>query len=478
MTIKTICREWNLLTFLQECEKIHGRYKFTYSQIKEEDIKSSQSIVDIRCVLCRQTWQESISQHLERQKCPNLGCRDIRPRKINRMTLELFVEKAWQKYGNKYNYSKNQARDIVNNKSKIKFSCNICGYCNSGSINHHLSEDKGCLDCRGFAPLTYERFIEKAIAIHSSLYDYSQIRNQDIKNAQSRIIIVCRECQTPWESTPSSHVYGKHGCSVCAQIIRWTRERFIKRSQELNGDKIDYSLIADDDIANARSHVTLICKDCQTNWVATIANHVRGKHRCPGCHRGKPWTYERFIREARDIHGDTIDYSLVTEEIIDGKNTRVHLICNICQHHWEVAIFNHIYNRTGCPCCRSSKGEMECSIILGSLGIKYIREYKIKQLPNRKYDFFFIYGDNHYLLEFDGEQHFNDISFFNKLSLLERQDIDLTKTRMALHAGYYVIRIDYTCINNIESHIEEALYSEAQLYVSDEDLYSHILDKL
>ena len=58
--------------------------------------------------------------------------------------------------------------------------------------------------------------------------------------------------------------------------------------------------------------------------------------------------------------------------------------------------------KTGCPKCNRSHGELACQQILDNLCILYQIEHIIPSLPRRKFDFQFAYGQRIYIIEFDG----------------------------------------------------------------------------
>lgn len=81
-----------------------------------------------------------------------------------------------------------------------------------------------------------------------------------------------------------------------------------------------------------------------------------------------------------------------------------------------------------------------------------------------------------WILEYDGIQHFEFIMFFYKTisNFHEYQRIDMMKTKVALQQGFNIIRIDYTQLNNIPFHINQAITYNQPVYFSTPELYSHI----
>lgn len=152
----------------------------------------------------------------------------------------------------------------------------------------------------------------------------------------------------------------------------------------------------------------------------------------------------------------------------------------------EVKCINgHIYyirpcdvkENKGCPDCNISIGERLIKQYLESNNIRYEREYRINNIPNRRFDFYCEKDSCKFLIEFDGEQHFNQVEFFDKsgYTLEERHIIDRVKTGYGQMEGYKIIRLDYKLsrsnFSNLEKHLDQAFELKYTLYLSDPELY-------
>lgn len=132
-----------------------------------------------------------------------------------------------------------------------------------------------------------------------------------------------------------------------------------------------------------------------------------------------------------------------------------------------------------CNKCGSSNGERNIRKILRENNIYFIPQYILPCLNNRKYDFYFIYNGQKFLLEFDGEQHFRYVRKYHKSKskFLECQIIDRVKTFAAWSSGYRFIRIDYTQIDHIKYHLISAINCNAIVYLSNPELYKYITNE-
>lgn len=197
----------------------------------------------------------------------------------------------------------------------------------------------------------YKLFTEEAKKIHQDKYDYSLIKPEDILNAKSKPPIKCNKCQFVFYPTIDNHIKKKTGCSQCNIGKKWTKERFIKEVKEIHEDKYNYNQTDVNNIKNSDSIINCQCKTCNYKWAVTIESHIYSKTGCSQCNLGKKWTYERFMKEAKEIHGDKIDYSMVKKENIKTGRDKVPLKCNVCNYIWDVELGPHIYNQSGCKKC-------------------------------------------------------------------------------------------------------------------------------
>lgn len=237
--------------------------------------------------------------------------------------------------------------------------------------------------------------------IHGAKYDYSAITEAHVETQKSRVPITCLICYYKWEPVIDHHIHNRIKCPQCTHRIPWNLESFVEAARMIHGNKYDYSEIKEEDIKNAHCKVPINCNICWHNWKQTISHHINYENGCPKCVNQIPMTREIFIEKALLIHGDDIDFSEITDEDVKTRNSRVSLKCNICEIKWKPEIRSIIYNKSGCPGCKMSKGERACRNILESMNIIYERQFRIKSLPTRSYDFEFEFDGIKWIVEYD-----------------------------------------------------------------------------
>lgn len=158
----------------------------------------------------------------------------------------------------------------------------------------------------------------------------------------------------------------------------------------------------------------------------------------------------------------------------NGKNMR-RWLCK-CDCGNEI-IVQHTYLTTGdttsCGCI-NSKGEMVIEKILKENKILYKKQYSFKDLKNTlplHFDFGILNNDGSlkYLIEFDGEQHYNkNNTRFSKINA----ETDIKKNKYCLDNKIPLIRIPYNFLDKIDVNMLKLNTEESRKFLVDkEDFY-------
>ena len=303
---------------------------------------------------------------------------------------------------------------------------------------------------------TLEQFIEEAKQVHGDKYDYSKFKyiNTDTKSE-----VICKK-HGIFSIDPYHHINRKQGCKKCGydklskEKIKNTNQ-FIKEAKQIHGDKYDYSLV---DYKGEHSKIKIKCNKCKKIFIQTPHNHIHNKYNngcgCPYCF-GLYKTTEQFIEEAKQVHGDKYDYSLV-----DYKNARkkIKIKCNKCKKIFEQAPFNHL-NGCGCPFCKSSKGEEKIRKLLEEYGYVYKKTFFVEKsfrfLKDRghlRFDFYI--PDKKIAIEYQGKQHYQVVDKWGgEEGLKLRQKHDQMKRDYCLKNNITLIEINYR--ENIKEKLNE-----------------------
>ena len=336
------------LQFIQKAKEVHlDKYDYSFVIYKNCDTK-----IKIRCIKCNNIFEQIPYNHINK-KAGCIKC-NISQKKEDTLELRLndFIKKAKELHGDKYNYSK---VNYTNSKTPVIILCNTCGTEFKQIRNTHLKGNGGCKEClknklKKDMTFTKEEFIIRAIHIHSTKYNYSQV---NYINSQTHILITCIPCNFQFNITPNNHLRGK-GCKKCANKLnsekrRKTNEQFILEAKNIhkyenNIPIYDYSQV---NYISTHKKVNIICK-IHGSFEQCPSDHLSGKgcNNCSIINRAKKQTFkkEEFIQKAKEVHGDKYDYSQI--DYINSQ-TKITLKCNICEYIFEQQPNSHLQ---GCGC--------------------------------------------------------------------------------------------------------------------------------
>ena len=333
--------------------KIIHRDKYDYSLFKYDKMHSQSTII---CPIHGE-FEQSPHSHLRGQGCPKCGI-EKRSNK-RRYDLDVFIKKAKEIHGNKYDYSK-----VMYNGSQKSVTI-ICP--NHGEFeqtpNSHL-QGQGCPYCKSekfgkMRAFKFDKWVEKSMLVHNNKYDYSKV-DLDNRDEKGRVCIICPQHGEFWQ-TPSSHISGR-GCPKCGVLLshlpKYTTESFIRKANEVHKGKYDYSKT----IFNGILNKVIITCPIHGEFEQVAENHLQGLG-CKKCgyksvSKKLLGNKEEFIRKANNVYDNAYDYSKV--EYINNKEE----IIVICPKHGEFKVRpdNHLSGRSGCPKCSNSHSMWEKEI--------------------------------------------------------------------------------------------------------------------
>jgi hypothetical protein len=290
-------------------------------------------------------------------------------------------------------------------------------------------------------------FIDKSKKIHGDKFDYSKV---DYRTAKTKVTVTCKE-HSDFLVTPNNHLSG-NGCPKClgrGYTPEEQLENFIKDGHRIHNNKYDYSLVNITD-----KKLTIICP-IHGEFKQSKIGHITNESGCPVCGGIKKGLSRRlskdeFVAKANETHNHRYTYDNV---VYQGAHKKVSITCT---KHGDFSITpaNHWSNGVGCPSCfnsNPSKGEVKIYDWLTEHNIHFEFQKSFPDLYYKskngrlKYDFYI--PDQNLLIEFDGEYHYNPISFSKLISkedqLLLTQTRDRLKTEYAEKNGYKLLRIRY-----------------------------------
>ena len=208
--------------------------------------------------------------------------------------------------------------------------------------------------------IRYKAFIEKSQQIHGDKYDYSKVI---YKNSGTKVTIVC-PIHGEFNKTPDKHANSNEGCQKCGKLRRVSQDALFKTLQDVVTEcnqihnnlytyvSIDETTLLHGVAITTNTKLNIKCFKCDCLFTTTINKHIYQQTGCPKCKRiegGLPRrkTTTQFTKEAKQIHGDTFDYSLVDYVL---AHTHVDIICKVHGIFKQIPA-DHILKTAGCSKC-------------------------------------------------------------------------------------------------------------------------------
>lgn len=177
-----------------------------------------------------------------------------------------------------------------------------------------------------------------------------------------------------------------------------------------------------------------------------------------GCERIRKLVENNKTNNVKNILGQTFG-SLTAIEMTDMRSSTRSIIWKCkCECGKEVFVPSGDLchgNTKSCGCQQyKSQGEKKIKNILTVNNIPFVQEYKCKDLIfsdtgyQARFDF---YVNNHYIIEYDGRQHFiqGNGAYDNKEKFQRTQEHDVIKNQYCKDNNIPLIRIPYTELDNI-----------------------------
>lgn len=224
--------------------------------------------------------------------------------------------------------------------------------------------------------LTTEEFVRRAKEVHGDEYDYSQTVYTTAKNT---VLIICKK-HGVFEQNAAVHLRGS-GCPKCADEkngdrCRQTTEGFIAKAVVVHGNKFDYS---DTVYVDSKTPLKVYCPKHGYSWQLPN-DHLKG-HGCELCAREhtrklNTKTTEKFIEDARKIHGDKYGY-----ENVKYMNCSTPVIIS-CKKHGNFEQLPTVHLQ-GCGCSECWKEDLSAKMLMNTES--FIE--KARKVHGDKYDY-------------------------------------------------------------------------------------------
>ena len=270
--------------------------------------------------------------------------------------------------------------------------------------------------------LSTQIFIEKSTLVHGNKYSYDKVV---YKNSRTKVVITC-PVHGDFEQTASSHMRGL-GCLECKrENQKTTTNGFIAKSKIIHGEMYGYDKV---EYTGNKNKVVIYCKT-HGDFEQRPDAHLQGQ----GCFKcesdNRRLGGDKFITKSISIHRKRYNYNKV---VYVNLKTKVVITCLI-HGDFKQTPYSHL-SGSGCPNCNQSRGEQLLYNILTERNISFESQFRFGDCRGKRHPlpFDFVVFDKKcdisFLIEYDGEQHFNKMRYdVNNDRLMSTQHRDKIKT--------------------------------------------------
>lgn len=194
--------------FIERTKAIH-KNKYNYSKV---NYLNNHTKVKIICKIHGEFLSRPNDHIFKTSGCPECGKSIIQQKES--INLKEFIERAKKIHGDLYDYS--PIKEIINNRTKVKYSCPKHGLITQ-QVSLHLN-GRGCPECGKKLNIklrtkTTEQFIQDAKKIHGNKYLYDKVI---YKGKKIKVKIYCKKHDYFFQ-TPDGHLHAKAGCPTCKE---------------------------------------------------------------------------------------------------------------------------------------------------------------------------------------------------------------------------------------------------------------------
>ena len=400
-----------------------------------------------KCEVCDHIWETNLTCLKNKHRgCPECG------KKAGKHKLTLKSEDIIKYCENQNFKCLNPEEYIGYHTNNLWFECKICGF-KWKSCFGNVKRNIFCPECNKKRNIERMKDHPEDVIEFSKDKTYFCLNPEDLINSRNKLRWKCLIDGYEWEASLASMRRKKYGCAKCTRNAKLTPEEIIEYCK----DKPFECLNPYDYINSTTSNLWWKCNKDGRKWKTSLGG-IRHGSGCPECAN----VYTHGLLSFDPLHIDNFckdkDFYCINSQEYININTPLKWQCKNFDHIWE-APFAYIKSGSGCPICKSSKGELRIRKYLKDNNIHYIAQKSFKECKNKnKLKFDFYLSDYNLCIEYDGEGHYYPVRIFGGIKkFVKRLKRDLIKELYCIQKDIDLLRIPYWDFDNIEEILKECL---------------------
>lgn len=308
---------------------------------------------------------------------------------------------------------------------------------------------KKCINNKSGGRLTLSEFQQKI----DKLYPEQKLTvlNYTLKNRPCTIR--CDFCGEQYTLQNAESFYNKNKKRICKKCLPNKRKQIQKSLNDFIKWAKQQDAFVFENIPEKINSKTLIqgfCQKCKKQSKKNIYDYIKGKG-CKYCAKNNLKTLEQFQNEIGE------QYTVLIYNGMDKKSKFKHNLCGF--------VYQNNSKNYSCPRCKGSKGERKIRYILMKNNINF-EEQKVFLIKGHKLRVDFFLPDFKIALQYNGQQHYKPIPYFNGIQGFKKQQLYDNYKRE--YFGDKLYQISYLDFKNIEFILNDLLNLKSSSTISKE----------
>jgi len=208
------------------------------------------------------------------------------------------------------------------------------------------------------------------------------------------------------------------------------------------------------------THSNITLQDSEGYFYSTSTNHLRNGRIPDRFNNSNKYVFDNINLWLKKTDKK---FHLISDNY-KNKLSKLYFNCRDCNRIFSGTWNNVYYGDKGCSFCNQSKGEKRTENFLNFYNIEYIKEHQFKECKNKnslRFDFYLC--SLNICIEYDGEQHFQEVDFSGRGEDWSKNQLEITRKNDMIKNNFCkknkikLIRIPYFDYDNIEKILLDEL---------------------
>ena len=352
---------------------------------------------------------------------------------------------------------------ITKTQDKIVYKCLKHGNIETSIVcvlNNHICKE--CAKIKRREETRYERvknISNRLKKLEESDHFKIETDINKINSVDDYVDMICKNGHKTTMRIKNIFFYKRCTCRLCSNMknkedSKLSKDEIIKRISKYGGKILN----VDDYETTNTNNLKIICPICGKQFITSLGTFTakNGNHCCEDCSNYKV-TKKNMIQRIEKAGGSVKN----PDDYIDPYTKNLYVSCPICHKYFLTSL--NSFTQHGCQVCEGcrdseSLGEKKIKNYLIKNNIKFEQEKRFDDCKDKyTLPFDFYLPDLNTIIEFDGQQHFEENHFFKHSNIDIIKKHDNIKNLYCKKNNINLLRIPYWDFLNIEKILKKNL---------------------